>query len=152
MLWKVAFLWLPLNQFKYVFIGFIFFFIQSNSVLEIFRIISSFFWRTFYTSCNPRGKVFLLFYPDFSYWEAFIIWWTNNVKKLMYASLAFPHCLTLLQFISRIDIYWLIGESAFIYKFLLSIFLFGNILIATENWKMIGGVSFFNPRFKPSVH
>ena len=46
----------------------------------------------------------------------------------------------------------LAGESVFIYKFLLSIFLFDNILITKENWKMIGDVSFYNPWFKPSGH
>ena len=48
--------------------------------------------------------------------------------------------------------YLLIGESAFIFKFLLSILLFGNILITKEYWKMIGDVSFYYPLFKPSVH
>ena len=45
--------------------------------------------------------------------------------------------------------YWLIEESVFIYKFLLSIFLYGNILIIKENWKMIGDASFYNLYLNP---
>ena len=65
----------------------------------------------------------------------------------MYASLALQQYVTLLQFISRnfnlnlpIDF-----EFAFMYKFLLKIFLFSNIPTTKENWKMTGDVDFYNP-------
>ena len=67
------------------------------------------------------------------------------IKKLMYASLAFLECVTLLQFLHAI-------LTLRLYKFIHSIFLYSNMLLTKETWKMIVNVSFYNPTFKCSIH